>query len=111
MIRRSTNLAALLATMSLVSGCTVIHFDNGERQYEGAETLTQWHHSFVFETIEGSAPVDLAAVCKSREWRTVTSEHAYSSVIAASLLWEPVGASALISGLWTPRAIKVRCSD
>jgi len=110
MIRPTRIFLTLLVTPLLAGGCTVIHFDNGERQVEDAKTSTQWHHSFLFETIEGSDPIDPAEVCNSREWRSVKAEHAYSSVIATALLWESAGASALISGLWAPRVVTIDCS-
>ncbi|WP_449287050.1 hypothetical protein [Marinobacter sp. PE14] len=111
MIRVAKRLLTISVITLLVGGCTVIHFDNGERPAENAKKFTQWHHSFVFETIEGSNFIDPAESCKSSEWRSVKIEHAYSSVIATSLLWESAGASALVSGLWMPRAINIYCID
>ena len=94
----------LILSVLLVSGCTTIHFDNGED--EGVKTTQQWHHNFALALYEGSEAIDLSNQCGDREWSSVKTERSFINGLADSV----VGSISNGFGpIWTPKTVEVSC--
>ncbi|TMP74080.1 hypothetical protein [Pseudoalteromonas sp. S1608] len=101
-MKKLTVLAASLVILS-TTGCTNIHFDNGE--YTASETANktkQWHHNFGLGLYEGSDAINLSQTCADGQWQSV---HTYKSFVngLAEMAVNEVGP------VWYPKTVEVDC--
>jgi hypothetical protein len=93
-------LAASLLLLGALSGCTTIYFDKG-KDVRSASVTEQWHHNFVLDLVEGSAPVSLKQSCGDKPWVSVKTEESFLSGLASSM--------AFILPIWYPKTVEVSC--
>lgn len=90
----------IIAVMFL-SGCTTIHFDNGDGS-EGQPSTEKWHHNFALSLYEGSKPVNLERECAGQQWSSVKTELSFINGLAS-------GAVNLLGPIWYPKTVQVKC--
>ena len=86
----------LILAVSISSGCSTIHFINGDPQTR-YEEMSEWHHTAAFRLLEVSDPVDMSERCRGNEWNTITTERTFinglagivDSLILGVDVWEP----------------------
>lgn len=128
--------ASLIALMIQLTGCAVIHFENGEvapdpdekafsltfglfeddaEQVEydaNATRYRKWYHHGVLQIAEISNPLEISLVCAGLDWNQVTTEvtpfDAVAGLLDNLLLW-PASSAAL--DLWSPWSIEYSCRD
>lgn len=94
-------LISLFISILLLTGCTTIHFDNGE-EVQGIAAADKWHHNFFFDLYEASAPVNLETECADREWSSVKTELTFLNVLARSAVnW--------LAPIWYPKVVETTC--
>lgn len=91
----------LLFITILVSGCTTIHFDNGDVD-SGTSVQEMWHHNYLFAVVEGSAPVNLKNECGEKEWASVKTELTFINGLASNVV-------NLLGPIWYPKTVEVQC--
>lgn len=93
----------LFLSILILSGCTTIHFDNGEDP-QGFKPADSWHHNFVLDLYEGSDPVNLERKCYDHEWTSVKTELTFLNGLARlAVNW--------IAPLWYPKEVETTCSQ
>ena len=98
-----TKTVLLAACLSVATGCTSIHFDNGTEQSNQA-AKEQWHHNFALALYEGSEPVNLKANCDGGQWQSVETQLSFVNGLASS-------AANVIAPIWYPKTVKTKCAD
>ena len=101
-----TLMASMASLLITVSGCTTIHFDNGQQGAATQNTTTeQWHHNLALGLYEYSEPVNLEQACQGGEWSTVKIETSVINGLAQSV------ASSVLGGftIWSPKTVSVAC--
>jgi hypothetical protein len=99
-MRKSGLLPVIL--LVLVSGCTTIHFDNGDTS-NPSTVKTQWHHNVVLALYEVSDPVNLKEECGSEQWTSVKTELSFINGLASS-------AVNFFIPIWYPKTVEVSCN-
>lgn len=94
----------LILSVLLISGCTTIHFDNGEDK--GVKATEQWHHNFAMGLYEGSGPVDLGQECGEREWSSVKTEYSFLNGLTDGVVG---GLRNGLGPIWAPKTVEVSC--
>ena len=98
------SLIGLAAMITVLSGCSTMHFDNGSQVTTGS-TIDSWHHNAFFALAEISDPVVLSERCRNDDWSTVRNEQTFLNGLAGGA----VGAITRIP-LWTPQTVAVTCA-
>ena len=86
----------------LLSGCTTIHFDNGDEP-GGTENAGKWHHNFALDLYEASAPVNLKQECAGKQWTSVKTEVTFINGLAG-------GVVNTLAPIWYPKTTQVTCN-
>lgn len=98
-------LAAFFST-----GCSVMHFRNGDVKSEGP-LMEKWHHNAAYSLMELSPTVDMATHCKDREWSVVTTKETFLTGLAGGA--DDAVTAGLLKGaavdLWNPQLIEWQC--
>ena len=89
-----------IALTLVLSGCTTMHFDNGNMAKSGA--TQKWHHNFAFALYEASAPVALDNECSNKNWASVKTELTFINGLAS-------GAVNVLGPIWYPKTVDVSC--
>ena len=97
-------LMLLITAALVVSGCTTIHFDNGQQAEASTINVAKWHHNLAFALYEYSEPVNLDAECGSAPWVSVKTEQTFVNGLAAS-------ATNIIAPIWYPKTVELTCSN
>jgi hypothetical protein len=95
-------LAILLGTAALLSGCSVMHFKNGDVEAEG-RPIERWHHNVAYSLYELSKPVDMKALCDDKQWSMVTTKETFITGLAGS------ADSFIYVDLWDPQMVEYYC--
>ena len=100
------NTAQLMLGVAFIAltGCTNIHFDNG--QYDDLATnhkSEQWHHNFAAALYEGSDTVVLSDVCPDSQWQSVHTYKSFSNGVAELVVNE-------VGPAWYPKTVEVSCA-
>ncbi len=90
-----------IVALLFLSGCTSIHFDNGNA-LAGQPTFEKWHHNFGAALYEGSDPVNLKEECQGKEWNSVKTELTFMNGLASGFL-------NLIAPVWYPKTVEISC--
>lgn len=106
--------AATAAGIALaLSGCAVMHFQNGDVESDGPAT-SKWHHNVLLSLVEVSPVVNLKANCDDKEWSMFTTKETFGSGfvggldnVATSLL-TPRGFGGI--DLWDPQVVEYSCA-
>jgi hypothetical protein len=102
-LKLKLKLILILSASLFVSGCTTIHFDNGQQLATNNVTTQKWHHNVVFSLYELSEPVNLDKECVSAPWASVKTEKTFINGLAASV-------TNSIGPIWYPKTVEVTCS-
>lgn len=86
----------------LLSGCTTIHFDNGNEP-GGTENAGKWHHNFALALYEASPPVNLEQECAGEQWTSVKTELTFVNGLAS-------GVVNYLAPIWYPKTVQVSCN-
>jgi hypothetical protein len=109
-----TSLLASCAVATLIlTGCSVMHFQNG--QVEPAGRLhEQWHHNVAYSLYEVSKPLDMKALCPENggKWSMVTTKETFITGLAGQA--DDVITAGLLKGaggvdLWDPQMVEYTC--
>ena len=121
-----------------LSGCAVIHFENGEvipdpEQHStfslealtfgvfGAEEMPsseavqskrhrRWYHHAIFQIAELSNPLEIASVCRGLDWNQVTTEVTpFDAIMGLADNALLFNASSAGLDLWSPWSIEYSC--
>lgn len=89
----------------LLSGCTVITFENGQ-VLEKAQSTEAWHHNFANGLFEGSEPVNIKTTCTASKWQSVTTSLTPQNALAAMFI------NSYTPGieLWKPKTVEIACA-
>lgn len=94
-----------LILIVILSGCTTIHFDNGNVDNGGSEVINeQWHHIMALDLYELSDPVSLEQSCKENSWSSVKTELTFLNGLAS------FGGN-LLAPIWYPKTVTVHCEE
>lgn len=100
---------ALLAGLCF-TGCSVMHFKNGDVKSEG-HVQEKWHHNAAYSLWEVSPVVNIGSLCPEKEWSMVTTKDTFLTGLAGSA--DEVLTSAVLKGfsvdLWDPQLIEWNC--
>ena len=89
------------AFLVFATGCTTIHFDNGN--VSSPSTVTEkWHHNAVLALIEVSEPVNLKNECSSGDWSSVKTQLSFLNGLASSFVNQ-------LGPIWYPKTVEVSC--
>jgi hypothetical protein len=77
--------SAVVVTALLIgaSGCSTLHFDNGDASTE--YTYREWHHNGILDLVEFSSPVDMRARCGGDDWQSVKVEKSFTNGLADAI--------------------------
>ncbi|BDF96261.1 Bor family protein [Pseudoalteromonas haloplanktis] len=90
--------------MMILTGCTNIHFDNGEYDdLANNHKSEQWHHNFAAALYEGSDAVDLSAICPETQWQSVHTYKSFTNGLAELVVNE-------VGPIWYPKTVEVSCA-
>ncbi|GEM_PF-328461 len=95
----------------LFSGCSVMHFKNGEVESAGP-LHEEWHHNGIFTLVEFSPPVDLAGRCPGRNWSVITTKLSFVTGLVGGIDQAVTGL--VIPGgldLWSPQDVEWYCGE
>jgi len=95
-------LASLIAAATLLCGCSVMHFQNGDVAPEG-RPIEKWHHNVAYSLYELSKPVDMKTLCADRSWSMVTTKETLITGLAGS------ADSFIYVDLWDPQMVEYYC--
>lgn len=95
--------SACIFILLFLSGCTTIHFDNGDQPTEVVSKTSKWHHNVVLDLVEVSPPVDLAGKC-GENWSSVKTEQTFLNGLTASAV-----STVLVPFIWYPKTVTVSC--
>lgn len=87
-----------LVSVALLTGCSVMHFQNGPVKPEG-RTVEKWHHSLAYKLYELSPPLDMSTLCADKSWSVVTTKETVVTGIAGM-----VGGA-----IWNPQMVEYTC--
>lgn len=96
------NYVLLLFFIIFTSGCTTLHFDNGQQQ-EASVTKEEWHHNVVLALFEVSDPVNLKEECGDKQWTSVQTELTFANGFVSTLV-------NIFLPVWYPKTVEVSCS-
>ena len=103
-------LAALAGFCFASTGCSVMHFRNGDVKAEGP-VMEKWHHNAAYSLMELSPVVDMGGLCKDKEWSMVTTKETFLTAIAGGA--DDAVTAGLLNGaavdLWDPQMIEWQC--
>lgn len=94
-------MAINLALVSLLSGCTTMHFDKGEN-VQASVTIEKWHHNFALSLVEGSQPVNPVQECVNTSWVSVKTELSFLNALGS-------GAANQLGPIWYPKTVEISC--
>lgn len=86
----------------VLSGCTTIHFDNGDEPV-GTGSAGKWHHNFALALYEASAPVNLEQECAGKQWSSVKTEVTFINGLASGVVNS-------LAPIWYPKTVQVSCN-
>jgi len=93
----------LVTTLLILSGCTRIHFDNGEQvSNEHQVQKKQWHHNAAFSLYEGSEPINLNKICNGDNWSSVETQVSFVNGLAGSAINQ-------LGPIWYPKTVITEC--
>jgi hypothetical protein len=93
----------VMVMLTVMSGCTRIHFDNGEQvaNTQNAQKK-QWHHNAALSLYEVSEPVDLKKNCDGANWSSVETQLSFVNGLASTVVNE-------VAPLWYPKTVLTTC--
>lgn len=95
----------------LLSGCSVMHFKNGETPARG-QVHEAWHHNAAYSLLEVSKPVDLKTLCAGKGWSRVTTQETFVTGLAGGV--DNALTGIVVPGgidIWDPQFIQWTCGD
>jgi hypothetical protein len=108
-----TSFLASFATAGLIlSGCSVMHFQNGSVEPSG-KTIESWHHNVAFSLLEVSKPLDMKTLCAENggKWSMITTKETFVTGLAGSI--DDIVTGALLKrtslDLWDPQMVEYAC--
>lgn len=93
----------LIIVVLLLSGCTTIHFDNGE-QKPTSQKSELWHHNVALGLFEVSQPIDLAQQCYQTEWVSIKTERTVVNALASGVVNYALP-------IWYPKTATITCAS
>jgi hypothetical protein len=94
------------------TGCSVIHFKNGEVPGD-AKTREEWHHNLAFNLWEVSSPVDMTTRCPEGKWSLITTKVTFLNGLAG--LADDALTAGIMRGaggvdIWDPQTVAWECA-
>ncbi len=89
-------LLVVVSTLALGACSTTVFEKGGAGSGSVAE---KWHHNWVFDLYEGSAPVNLDEMCDGKDWQQVQIEESFLNGLATMIA----------SPIWFPDTVTVTC--
>lgn len=101
---KKLSLAAMGLCIAALTGCTNIHFDNGEYDdLANNHKSEQWHHNFAAALYEGSDAVDLSEICPDSQWQSVHTYKSFTNGLAELVVND-------LGPIWYPKTVEVSCA-
>ena len=104
----------LAATLSglCFTGCSVMHFKNGDVKSAGP-VQEKWHHNGVLSLMEFSPIINMKTLCPEKSWSMITTKDTFITVLAGSV--DDVVTAGVARGaavdIWNPQAIEWFCGE
>ncbi len=102
-------LSALLAGFCL-TGCSVMHFKNGQVKSAGP-VQEKWHHNGIYSLVEFSPVINMNTLCQEKTWSMITTKQTFVTGLVGSV--DDVATSVLLPyggiDLWDPQVIEWSC--
>ena len=103
------NILSIIAAAALLTGCSVMHFQNGTVEAEG-RPVEKWHHNVAYSLMEVSKPVDLKELCADKKWSMITTKETFVTGLAGSA--DNALTGILVPGgidIWDPQMVEYTC--
>ncbi len=93
-------LLVVLSTFAL-SACSTIVFEKEGASLSGS-VVKKWHHNWVFDLYEGSAPANISRLCEGKGWEQVQIEESFWNALLVGFISAPI---------WYPDTVTVTCEN
>jgi hypothetical protein len=104
-------LISLAAAGLLLTGCSVMHFQNGTVE-PNDRPVEKWHHNVALSLLEVSPVVNIGALCDDKPWSMVTTKETFVTGLAGSV--DNIVTSAFAGfgiDIWDPQAVEYSCGE
>jgi hypothetical protein len=106
------SLLSLAVSGLLLSGCSVMHFRNGDVESE-SRPMEKWHHNVAYSLMEISPVINLGALCDDTAWSVVTTKETFVTGLAGSIDGIVTGPFTAGVGVdvWDPQMVEYTCAE
>lgn len=110
---KASFLAAVATAGLVLSGCSVMHFQNGAVEPTG-RMHESWHHNVAYSLLEISKPLDMKTLCADQggKWSMITTKETFITGLAGQADEALTGALLKSAGgidLWDPQMVEYTC--
>jgi hypothetical protein len=105
-------LISLATAGLLLSGCSVMHFQNGAVEPAG-RPMEKWHHNVAYSLLEVSPVINIGALCDDAPWSVVTTKETLVTGLAGAIdgiLTGPLTAGVGVD-IWDPQMVEYSCGE
>jgi hypothetical protein len=108
---KNSILASLAAAGLILSGCSVMHFQNGAVEPSG-RAIEKWHHNVAFSLMELGAPIDMKKLCpeSAGKWSMITTKETFITGLAGGVDNAVTSAFTGVGiDIWDPQMVEYTC--